>query len=203
MNFVGRPLTLCRLLSLIFLPASAEDAAVYHAQVFEGSSFRFTDPVNIYEGPPTPESDAAWHALWGVGVYSLTDDEYEHWGGATAQVMDKPDQHVVVIEMFHQLHCVNMIRDLVYSGGNANPYDEPEWWKTGHIDHCIDYLRQIIMCHGDLTPMPLIYDARGHPRYAPNFNFVRTCRNFDRIYEWAAKGNRSATLLDHEDGDPV
>lgn len=36
----------------------------------------------------------------------MTDEEYSLWGGATAQVIDKPDQHIVVIEMFHQLHCV-------------------------------------------------------------------------------------------------
>ncbi|KAK4545972.1 hypothetical protein LTR36_002536 [Oleoguttula mirabilis] len=133
----------------------------------------------------------------------MTDEEYDLWGGATAQVVSQPDQHIVVIEMFHQLHCVSMLRDLIYSDGQANPYNETEWWRAGHIDHCIDYIRQIIMCHGDLTPMPLVYDPRGHPQYGPNFRVIRTCRNFDKIFEWAAKGNRSGTLLDHEEGDPL
>lgn len=44
--------------------------------------------------------------VFAVGIYSMTDEEYDLWGGATVQVRDKPDQHIVVIEMFHQLHCV-------------------------------------------------------------------------------------------------
>lgn len=44
--------------------ASAEHAMEYQTQVFEPSSFGFTKPVNKYEGPPTPKSNAAWHELW-------------------------------------------------------------------------------------------------------------------------------------------
>lgn len=85
---------------------SAKDVASYETVEFAPFSFGYNHKQNAYTGSPTPESDAAWHRLWEVGVYSMTDEEYELWGGATVQVRDKPDQHIVVIEMFHQLHCV-------------------------------------------------------------------------------------------------
>jgi hypothetical protein len=44
--------------------------------------------------------------VFAVGIYSMIDEEHDLWGGATVQVPDKPDQHIVVIEMFHQLHGV-------------------------------------------------------------------------------------------------
>lgn len=94
-----------------------------------------------------------------------------------------------------------MLRDMLYE--HPNPYNETEWWRTRHIDHCIDYLREVVMCHGDLTPMPMVFNPDGHPSYAPHFSFVRSCGNFDDIWEFAAKGNRSGYQLDHEKGDPV
>lgn len=93
-----------------------------------------------------------------------------------------------------------MLRDMLY--GKTNPYNETEWWRTGHIDHCLNYLREVIMCHADLTPMPMVYMPEGHPKYGPQFSFLRSCRSFDDIWEFAARGNRSGTQLDHEDGDP-
>ena len=36
----------------------------------------------------------------------MNDEEYELWGGSTVQHREDPEQHLVVIEMFHQLHCV-------------------------------------------------------------------------------------------------
>jgi hypothetical protein len=44
------------------------------------------------------------------------------------------------------------------------------------------------MCHGDLTPITLEFVPR---RYEPNFNIKHTCRNFDRIWAFAAERNIS------------
>ncbi len=50
-------------------------------------------------------------------------------------------------------------------------------------DHCIEYLRQSIMCQGDLNIMPFTLDSEGF--YRPQFDNLHRCRKFDKIYQWA------------------
>lgn len=53
-----------------------------------------------------------------------------------------------------------------------------------YIAHCIDQIRQYIMCAGDLTPIPVMhYDLLGGFGYV-NSDVHHTCRNFDAIRAW-------------------
>lgn len=61
--------------------------------------------------------------------------------------------------------------------------------------HCVDYLRQVLMCHGDLTPITLTYNHKSE-FVDPNFRIKHTCRNFDRIWNFAAKRNRSGISIE-------
>jgi hypothetical protein len=50
-------------------------------------------------------------------------------------------------------------------------------------DHCIEMLRQNIMCHGDVTM--LTYDwVEGVKDPFPNFNIPHRCRNFEKVLNW-------------------
>lgn len=51
--------------------------------------------------------------------------------------------------MTHQLHCLYNILE-VYSGLTSDPSLLPEQMH-GHLVHCFDYLRQSIMCAGDVA----------------------------------------------------
>jgi hypothetical protein len=52
------------------------------------------------------------------------------------------------------------------------------------IDHCINALRQVIQCHGDLTPLPKFRDMETGYEYT-DFERVHTCRNFQPLRDWA------------------
>jgi len=96
--------------------------------------------------------------------------------------------------MFHNLHCINAIRMEL----NQNLYGEssvagskhhalPESivgpnYETIHLEHCLDRLRQAVICHGDLTPSPL-YVFEGFP-VALGKSGKHTCRRFEPIREW-------------------
>jgi hypothetical protein len=41
-----------------------------------------------------------------VGMYSLFEDEYAQMAINTTKVVHKPEQRLVTIEVFHQLHCL-------------------------------------------------------------------------------------------------
>ncbi len=54
----------------------------------------------------------------------------------------------------------------------------------------LDYLRQALMCHGDITPVLSYYsDVLQHE--TPDFEIKHTCRNFERIQEWSKARRRT------------
>ncbi|KAH8786779.1 hypothetical protein F5882DRAFT_294003, partial [Hyaloscypha sp. PMI_1271] len=101
------------------------------------------------------------------------------------------------LSVFHDLHCLNTIRKRVYADMYPEMY--PEMLKSNAIihvgksaeepnptlgeDHCIDAMREMIMCRGDMTPIPVIWDERGQ-RDNPYFPIVHSCRNFDKLRGW-------------------
>jgi len=54
------------------------------------------------------------------------------------------------------------------------------------IDHCIDSLRQAIMCHGDISLFVHRWNEDAQ-FWRARFNTATTCRNFDRIQDWASE----------------
>lgn len=62
------------------------------------------------------------------------------------------------ISMFHQLHCLFQIRNHYYlwqgSIGRNNSKEIQEQLlgpQEDHVHHCFDYIRQALMCAGDMT----------------------------------------------------
>ncbi|EME84583.1 uncharacterized protein MYCFIDRAFT_133959 [Pseudocercospora fijiensis CIRAD86] len=68
-------------------------------------------------------------------------------------------------------------------------------YQLMHADHCIDYLRQSIQCHGDLTPIVQTWQPDLHA-YAASQRTVHQCRNFDKIWDWAAGRNTTGLRAD-------
>lgn len=51
-----------------------------------------------------------------------------------------------------------------------------------HVDHCIDEIRQSLMCHADATL--LVSDwVDGYPGPWPNFNVDHNCVNWDSVMQ--------------------
>jgi hypothetical protein len=96
--------------------------------------------------------------------------------------------------MFHSLHCINALRKefskILYNGtGYLTEYKHelPAFvsggeWHAMHVDHCLDRLRQDVMCHGDMTPSPL-FSFEGFPLVAGRSG-PHTCRKFEPIRAW-------------------
>lgn len=106
-----------------------------------------------------------------------------------------------------QLHCVNLIRQAAffnwdYYRTRAASFSQVEiaalhfdkdpaaaWTDTphvirAHVNHCIDALRERIMCAADTQVSFYKYqDYEGHSM--PDFAVTRQCRNFDSVRRWA------------------
>ncbi|CAG2006819.1 unnamed protein product [Fusarium graminearum] len=158
-----------------------------------------------------PDVDKAWdHVTYDVGDQMITRDELDNLGLDPSSLTIKDPKtgktgYRVGIQVFHQLHCLNLLRQATHSdyyshtGGDIDvePEDlrghlgkrlqEPTSKSTAltqYADHCIEFLRTNIMCQSDTGVFPFRY-YDGYEGHWPDFSTLHTCRNFSAIREWA------------------
>ncbi|KAG2127963.1 hypothetical protein DEU56DRAFT_742122, partial [Suillus clintonianus] len=150
------------------------------------------DATSIYRGTPNPELDAAWDAISDdARSVRLMPDELLRSGEKPSPSMARyPDEYgggyMATISAIHMLHCTNILRRASYGDYyRSSDYalnGSPEIWRT-HLDHCIEMLRQNIMCRGDVSMVT--YDwVEGDELPSPNFDVPHQCRNFEKILDW-------------------
>ena len=165
-----------------------------------------------YRGPPAPEIDKAWNRVTMVRPlnFSLTDDEYLRVGKdpktAARNLPEYGGGYFLVPEFTHQLHCVNLLRKVShFKFGYYNAFDpdftdntdifkvhigksqihpvlRPSKLKT-ILDHCVEQLRQFVMCHADMGVVTAHWIQQRHKPW-PDFNTNHMCRDFDQVMDW-------------------
>ncbi|KAK8139507.1 hypothetical protein PG984_002887 [Apiospora sp. TS-2023a] len=166
----------------------AKDFIQYKNVVFTAGFGRERSP---YQGPPTPERDAQWDDLYGFGISRIPMDKASQLVNKTVPIPGEPGQYVIQLNVFHQLHCLNMLRKRLYSKVDYPP--DHELMGIEHLEHCYDALRQSLMCSVDITPLPWrwveqMQEAKEVAQVA------HTCRDFDVIRQWAKEN-----AVDHFD----
>ncbi|KIM95440.1 hypothetical protein OIDMADRAFT_133987 [Oidiodendron maius Zn] len=84
--------------------------------------------------------------------------------------------------MFHQLHCLNQIREALY----RDHYPEIPIHGPVHLNHCINHLRQAIQCWGSTAIIPLKWFEGYHDTYVKS-DTVHTCRKFEPIRAYVSE----------------
>ncbi|KAG2346600.1 hypothetical protein BDR05DRAFT_997555 [Suillus weaverae] len=147
---------------------------------------------SIYRGSPSPEIDAVWDRISynGSRPVRMTLEQLLRTGEKPSPVMARyPDEYgggyMATVEVIHQIHCIDMLRRVSWGDHYSHHGDKeesPEEFRT-HLDHCIEMLRQNLMCRGDVTM--LTYDwVAGLKDPFPNFNIPHRCRNFEKVLDW-------------------
>ncbi|KAF2187882.1 hypothetical protein K469DRAFT_568210 [Zopfia rhizophila CBS 207.26] len=94
----------------------------------------------------------------------------------------------VGLEVFHQLHCLNLLRMATYP-----EYYTKLWWSDtndkpervrGHLDHCIEILRMNLMCFADVNVFTF-HEMPGREGPWPDYESHHVCRNFEQVRQWA------------------
>ncbi|KJR86044.1 uncharacterized protein SPSK_09941 [Sporothrix schenckii 1099-18] len=103
---------------------------------------------------------------------------------------DKQRRYLVELDVFHQLHCLNMVRKALHPEyyvphtPGLHTGDEDELLGPHHIDHCIDAIRQSLMCSADISSLTWSWDEHRR-RHMERGTVLHTCKRFDKIQEWA------------------
>ncbi|KAJ2982633.1 hypothetical protein NQ176_g1255 [Zarea fungicola] len=156
-----------------------------------GTMFRDRGPGPQYVGLPSQNIDDNWDALIGTRYLAFT-EEQKHLFNVEIDKSPKDGLYRAGPDVFHSLHCVNKLRQTLdaYMYRLEDRVDESPQ-NVMHIEHCLDFLRQLVQCGSDLTPIPLVY-SKGAGFAIPDFEQVHTCRSFASIKDWAAKQNEGA-----------
>ncbi|KAF2203995.1 hypothetical protein GQ43DRAFT_365551, partial [Delitschia confertaspora ATCC 74209] len=131
-------------------------------------------------------SDAAWEAIDTTPNMISLDKEYSRKHNLADSVPFPWDQSkgLYVVKAFHQIHCLKNIRHAFTAAL------DPEWKPFPHIPaehiyHCLDTLRQDIMCQADDTPMPST-----PKRHTIGEGQERKCRDWNALIEWTQNPKR-------------
>jgi len=198
-------------------PIDRDVGIQYHQQFINGSF----EKKNIYRQMAGPEVDEAWMALGtNDGSILIPVDEAAQFGikeGQVQRVAEQGGGYMADIFVFHHLHCLNLIRQTSrwswdYYRAKAGTdealgtafenFDGEDQLET-HFTHCLDIIRQEIMCTANTAIYGQWYvkDAG----LVMDFNFNRQCKNFDDIRKWYAENHvdMDHTYVRHRPGDVV
>lgn len=112
--------------------------------------------------------------------------------------------YVAYYEVFHQLHCLKRMYQLNYPESypdvmNADRLTIPHW------EHCIEVIRQGLMCKPDLTVNTVHWDHNAPSGMKGFTGHDRKCVNWDSFKTWVDEKAIPAPLEDyvlreHEEG---
>ncbi|KAL7815173.1 hypothetical protein V8C26DRAFT_131426 [Trichoderma gracile] len=174
---------------------SPADTSVQYKQV----RYNITSKGNPFVGAG-PEVDRVWREI----SYDMGDQWIPK---SDISKLDMPETSLKVnhpitgeegyrvgMEVFHHLHCLNLLRRVTYReyyeplGGEFS--HGPEVLQA-HTDHCIEVLRLNIQCNADIG-LFTFYMVPDDPLAWPQLNSKHVCRDFEGVRQWA---------LDHSVGN--
>jgi hypothetical protein len=74
--------------------------------------------------------------------------------------------------MFHQLRCLNVLRVAFINGPDA------------HTGHCLNFLRQAVLCASDITLDPLIVNPDGTMTSTDGVGATHMCRDWTQVWAY-------------------
>ncbi|KAK3692584.1 hypothetical protein B0T22DRAFT_18273 [Podospora appendiculata] len=158
-----------------------------------------------------PAVDKAWDYIANdIGDIMITEEERQKLGLSPDSLKIQDPRtgkwgYRAGVEVFHQLHCLNLLRQVAYRdyygkkdlGGDVGDADGIED-LLGHVDHCIEAIRENLMCQSDVG----VFTFKVFPELAdqgiegewPDFTINHMCRNFESVRKW---NNDHVVAWDH------
>ena len=90
----------------------------------------------------------------------------------------------ILLDVYHELHCLKYIRHYIYR--DSYPIIKTNVPSLDHVDHCIDSLRQLVMCRADVAVQTYSWIPTLRIPWA-NFKTEHECQNWDALDDWASQ----------------
>jgi len=125
------------------------------AVVWEERTFVLGDRIqekSKYSGKPSPAVDLAWHDLLNDENIRIEAEIVEALGRQDISVrVPGESSYIGTLNVYHELHCLKRLHQYMYQDHYYPDFNEHELEMNRlHSEHCIDFLRQSSMCHGDI-----------------------------------------------------
>ncbi|KAK1973944.1 hypothetical protein LZ30DRAFT_814329 [Colletotrichum cereale] len=193
-------------------PYSPALEAVEYEWVTYQNSF---DQPSAYRGQPTSELEQAWNDLIARKSPILPNALTMHLANYRLSELNKSAEGpwrrlseeqgggvAGFIEVFHQLHCLNLVRQYTYRDSydysGEVPFGDTPAMLRRHVDHCIETIRLNLMCAGDVTPFLVTLDPKNKLGESADFETLHKCRNFAKLADWSKTHVASHELLKNE-----
>ncbi|QPH12467.1 hypothetical protein C2857_004664 [Epichloe festucae Fl1] len=138
------------------------------------------EATSPFKGPPRSELDEAWDKLLGPSSVRVSKATLERINRTSVPLRDGSG-YMAGLDVYHQLHCLRYVRRYLHQ----DYYNMTKEKNLGqHIDHCLESLRQYIMCNADVSLLTFDWIPNFHKPW-PNFRIVHECANWEAIEEWA------------------
>lgn len=98
----------------------------------------------------------------------------------TGSVRFGPENRHFYVSALHQFHCLRIMRTMLEG--------PQEIWSDEHMHHCLNYLRQMILCNPDLTLEPADVLQRDFDNQ--RFGSLHICRDYITLYEDVKENNQ-------------
>ncbi|KAH7915141.1 hypothetical protein BJ138DRAFT_1142421 [Hygrophoropsis aurantiaca] len=84
------------------------------------------------------------------------------------------------VSMFHQMHCMQMIRKAIIHPDTAST----------HTHHCLNLIRQAILCASDTTLDPINVETDGTLKGTDGIGVVHVCRDWEKVYDFVRENHK-------------
>ncbi|KAH8690937.1 hypothetical protein BGW36DRAFT_306505 [Talaromyces proteolyticus] len=151
--------------------------------------------ATLYSGAPNERNNAAWQKLLSVGIVDIDSSTASLLEDPSMELRDRPGHVRVGLDVFHQLHCLYNLRKFAFPDYPWDTWGEKsEHSLHDHTDHCIEYLRQTIMCNANVNTISWRWNATAKAAM-PDVRISQSCRDFSKIYDWAASHAAGGKIL--------
>ncbi|OWY46339.1 hypothetical protein AALT_g2322 [Alternaria alternata] len=146
--------------------------------------FPLTVAGTPFAGFPSPELDQAWHGLLEGTVIKVSEEDLAYYNVTSLPLADGSG-YASEIFMTHELHCLKKIRQWVYKETyfvDVQGLARSELER--HVNHCIETLRQSIMCRGDVSLGTYTYLSGDGNDVTARSWASHQCVDFDALMKW-------------------
>ncbi|KAI1262686.1 hypothetical protein F5Y18DRAFT_396998 [Xylariaceae sp. FL1019] len=149
---------------------------------------------NPFTGSPREELDEAWHELLQNDNIRVPRDYLEERHLNSVYTRDG-SEGIASLSVYHSLHCLKKVKKMLFKEYyHSDKSDEAMAREEKHVDHCVEYIRESLMCKPDLSMVTFrwINNTAQHDDktafYPTNFDAdMHFCANWEHLDSWASE----------------